>query len=98
MSREHSLPSASPSTEFTFDGASMAAREGQSIAGALMESGIVSWRVTRFDGRPRGVFCGIGACFDCLVTVNDEPNVRACLTPVCEGDRVQRQDGTGYAP
>jgi hypothetical protein len=70
---------------FTLDGVPMTAAEGQSIAGALIGSGIMSWRRTRFDDQPRGVFCGIGACFDCLITVNDEPNVRACLAQVREG-------------
>lgn len=82
---------------FTFEGAPRIARDGQSIAAALMAGGIVSWRRTRFDDRPRGLFCGIGACFDCLVTVNGEPNVRACLAELREGDDVRRQEGTGYA-
>ena len=86
----------SPEIAFTFDGAPMTAVEGQSLAGALIGAGIMSWRRTRFGDQPRGVFCGIGACFDCLITVNGEPNVRACLAPVSEGDRVTRQEGTGY--
>lgn len=81
---------------FTLDGEDMSARAGQSIAGALIARGVLSWRRTRIGDRPRGVFCGIGACFDCLVTVNGEPNVRACLSQVGEGDRVERQEGTGY--
>lgn len=81
---------------FTLDGAAMTAVEGQSIAGALIGHGVLSWRRTRIDDRPRGVFCGIGACFDCLLIVNGEPNVRACLAQVREGDRVERQEGTGY--
>ena len=81
---------------FTLDGVEMTASEGQSIAGALIGAGVMSWRHTRFDDRPRGIFCGIGACFDCLITVNGEPNVRACLALVRDGDRVERQEGTGY--
>ena len=81
---------------FTLDGVEMTASEGQSIAGALIAGGVMSWRRTRFDDRPRGIFCGIGARFDCLITVNVEPNVRACLARVHAGDRVERQEGTGY--
>ena len=81
---------------FTLDGAGMTARAGQSIAGALIAGGVMSWRRTRIGDQPRGVFCGIGACFDCLITVNGEPNVRACLSQVHDGDRVERQEGTGY--
>ena len=40
------------------------------------------------------MFCGIGVCFDCLVTVNGAPKVRACLTPVAEGMIVQTQETT----
>lgn len=88
--------SAASSISFTLDGVGMTAVEGQSIAGALIAAGVIAWRRTRFDDRPRGVFCGIGSCFDCLITVNGEPNVRACLAQVREGDRVERQEGTGY--
>ena len=88
-------PTTSP-VSFTLDGVGMTASEGQSIAGALIAGGVMSWRRTRFDDRPRGVFCGIGACFDCLITVNGEPNVRACLAQIREGDRLERQEGTGY--
>ena len=73
---------------FTFDGAPMAAQRGQTVAAALLAGGVSSWRVTRSGGRPRGLFCGIGACFDCLVDVNDDRCVRACLIPLHDGDRV----------
>lgn len=82
---------------FTFDGRPMEAQEGQSIAGALMAAGIRSWRTTRMEGKPRGLFCGIGICYDCLVTVNGEASRRACLTQVCDGDTVQHQEGAGHA-
>ena len=81
--------------EFTFDNEPMRATEGQMIAAALMAQGVMSWRTSRFEGRPRGVLCGIGACYDCLLTLNGEPNVRACVTRVESGDDVRRQDGVG---
>lgn len=34
---------------------------------------------------PRGLFCGMGICFDCRVTVDDVPNLRACMTEAREG-------------
>ncbi|MEI7745111.1 MAG: (2Fe-2S)-binding protein [Chloroflexota bacterium] len=82
---------------FTFDGRELTAAPGQSIAAALLAAGIRSWRTTRVEGRPRGLFCGIGVCFDCLVTVNGTPSRRACLTEVHEGDRVEHQEGAGHA-
>lgn len=68
----------------TVDGVPLPAHPGETIAGALLASGRRAWRHTR-HGQPRGLFCGIGLCFDCLVTVNGTPNVRACLTPVAPG-------------
>jgi len=81
---------------FLFDGRPTRYVEGQSIGAALTAAGVRSWRTTRFGGRPRGLFCGIGVCFDCLVTVDGRPNERACLVPVREGMRVTTQEGTGH--
>ncbi|NHA00463.1 (2Fe-2S)-binding protein [Nocardioides sp. W3-2-3] len=69
----------------TLDGVPLPAEPGQSVGAALTAAGIRSWRTTRTGGRPRGLFCGIGVCFDCLVTVDGRPNQRACLTPVRDG-------------
>ncbi|OYP13947.1 proline dehydrogenase [Streptomyces sp. FBKL.4005] len=79
----------------TFDGRPLPALPGQTVAAALWAAGVTAWRSTRGTGRPRGVFCGIGVCFDCLVTVNDRPNQRACLVPVRPGDVIRTQEGTG---
>ena len=69
----------------TFAGRTLTAREGQSVAAALTAAGVRSWRTTRRGGRPRGLFCGIGVCFDCLLTVDGQPGQRACLMPVRDG-------------
>jgi hypothetical protein len=81
---------------FTLDGTPQRATAGVTIAAALISVGVRSWRTTRVEGRPRGLFCGMGACFDCLITVNDQPNIRACLVVIQDGDVVQKQKGTGY--
>jgi predicted molibdopterin-dependent oxidoreductase YjgC len=86
-----------PAFTVTFDGRGIEALPGQTVAAALWAAGITSWRTTRREGRPRGVFCGIGVCFDCLVTVNDRPNQRACLVSVRPGDVIRTQEGTGHA-
>ncbi|MFF5444184.1 (2Fe-2S)-binding protein [Streptomyces sp. NPDC012888] len=80
-----------------FDGREIPAESGQSIAAALWGAGILAWRTTRDGGAPRGAFCGIGSCYDCLVTVNGSPNQRACLVPARPGDDVTTQEGTGRA-
>ncbi|GAA1097027.1 (2Fe-2S)-binding protein [Nocardiopsis composta] len=75
------------------DGEEVAAEPGQTVAGVLLGMGRRSWRTTRGGGRPRGVFCGIGVCFDCLVVVNGVPDVRACRRRVADGDDVRVQHG-----
>ncbi|GAA5213565.1 (2Fe-2S)-binding protein [Streptomyces thinghirensis] len=85
-----------PAFTVTVDGRTIEALPGRTVAAALWAAGITSWRTTRDTGRPRGVFCGIGVCFDCLVTVNDRPNQRACLVPVHPGDAIRTQEGTGH--
>ncbi len=81
---------------FSFDGKQVPFDDGQSIAAALLAHGVRSWRTTRVEGRPRGLFCGIGICFDCLLVVDDRPGVRACLTTARAGMVVRTQEGTGH--
>lgn len=78
-----------------FDGREIPCRSGWTIGAALTNAGIRSWRSTRHFERPRGLFCGIGVCFDCLVTVNGRTSVRACLAPAAPGDVVTTQEGSG---
>ncbi|MFF0012003.1 (2Fe-2S)-binding protein [Streptomyces sp. NPDC005374] len=85
-----------PAFVVTLDGREIEALPGQTVAAALWTAGVTSWRTTRGEGRPRGIFCGIGVCFDCLVTVNDRPNQRACLVPLRPGDAIRTQEGTGH--
>ena len=82
-------------TTFSFDGKDITAEPGQSVGAALLAAGYRSWRTTLQGGAPRGLFCGIGICFDCLVVVNGRPGQRACLTEVRDGDVVESQEGTG---
>ena len=82
---------------FTFGDREIPAEPGQSIGAALIAAGYRSWRITRHGGAPRGIFCGIGVCFDCLVTVNGQSSQRACLTEARHGDRVEPQEGAGRA-
>lgn len=77
------------------DGKPIVAKEGDSIASALMANGIATFRHTHKTGEPRGLFCGIGQCTDCVVIVDGQPNVRSCVTRVQEGMRIQTQEGRG---
>lgn len=77
------------SVRIRFDGAELTGRDGQTIAGVLLGSGRRSWRTAA--GAERGVFCGIGICQDCIVTVNGVADVRACQRTACDGDLVERE-------
>lgn len=85
---------ARPGAEFTVDvdGVPVRVVPGQTLAAALWAAGITSWRTTRVNGKPRGAFCGIGSCFDCLLTVNGVADVRACLVRPVDGDVVSTRD------
>ncbi|TCC59466.1 FAD-dependent oxidoreductase [Kribbella pittospori] len=77
----------------TVDGEPVTALAGQTVAAALLATGRDTWRTTRLAARPRGVFCGIGACQDCLVIVNGTPDIRACQRTVEPGDAIAMQTG-----
>lgn len=78
----------------TVDGEPVEGIAGQTVAGVLLGAGRSSWRRGP-SGGARGVFCGIGVCFDCLVTVNGQRDVRACRRRAAEGDTVTTQSRTG---
>lgn len=78
---------------FTFNGVELTAREGQSVAAALIAHSERITRLTRTAGKPRGIFCGIGVCFDCLIIIDGQPNQRSCITEVKAGMVVAVQDG-----
>jgi NADH dehydrogenase/NADH:ubiquinone oxidoreductase subunit G len=84
-----------PAREVTIyvDGEPISAREGEPIAVALLAAGRRVLRWTEKLGEPRGLFCALGRCTDCAMTVDGRPNVRTCVTPVREGMVVETQDG-----
>jgi predicted molibdopterin-dependent oxidoreductase YjgC len=81
-----------PQVTFHVDGRPAQAYAGETVAAALMAEDVAELRTTA-GGAPRGVFCGMGVCFDCLVVVDGVPNTRACMTWVAEGLDVRRQAG-----
>lgn len=80
---------------FTLDGRAMEGCEGEPVAAALRAAGVLVHRHTARRNEPRGVFCAIGRCTDCVMVVDGRPNVRTCLEPLREGMRVQTQHGLG---
>ena len=86
---------------FLFEGEEVSAFEGESLAAALLAAGVRDFRETAVGGAPRGPYCMMGVCFDCLLVVDGEPNVQACMVEAREGMRVARQSGArapGEAP
>ncbi|MGQ9492587.1 MAG: (2Fe-2S)-binding protein [Anaerolineae bacterium] len=77
------------------DGEKIPAIEGEPIAVALLAAGKSIFRYTRKMHQPRGVFCAIGRCTDCMMTVDGVPNVRTCVTPVKAGMKIETQHGLG---
>jgi D-hydroxyproline dehydrogenase subunit gamma len=78
------------SIEISIDGEALRGIAGQTLAGILISNGTSAWR-TDSAGRPRGLFCAIGSCFECLATVNGETDVRLCRRRARSGDAVTRQ-------
>lgn len=82
----------------TFDGKQIEAVKGEPIAAALIAAGVRVFRYTRKREEPRQVWCGIGRCTDCAMTVNGIPNVRTCVTAVEDGMVVETQRKLGKWP
>ena len=74
--------------QINVDGETVQAYEGESLAAALLAAGRRVFRHAEPGGDPRGIFCGMGICYECLVTVAGQDHVWACMTLVQEGMRV----------
>jgi glycine/D-amino acid oxidase-like deaminating enzyme len=79
------------------DGRPVEALEGESVAAALAAAGVRRLRDAR-SGEPRGVWCGMGACFECVVAIDGRPDQRACLAEVRDGMRVATVPPAAPAP
>jgi predicted molibdopterin-dependent oxidoreductase YjgC len=77
------------------DGKKIPAREGETVLSALLANGVYFQNVSEKKKAARGLFCGIGRCTGCVMTVDGIPNTRTCVTPVREGMVVNTQHGLG---
>ena len=82
-----------PQVLFEFEGRQMVGRPGDTVAAALLEADHTIARRTPKSGMPRGPFCMMGVCFDCLMVIDGEANKQACQTIIRDGMKVVRQDG-----
>lgn len=76
----------------TVDGEPLEAHLGETVASVLIAGGAGALRHTR-RGAPRGLYCGMGVCFECLVMVDGVPNTRACMTWVSDGMEIRHMNG-----
>lgn len=83
---------------FTFDGKEVEGYEGEPIAAALKAAGLMVHRYTQKEHKPRGIFCAIGRCTDCVMVVDGVANVRTCITPLKAGMDVRTQYGVSAKP
>ena len=83
---------------FTYNGEEIEGYTSETIAAALHAAGVRKLGTSPELHRPRGLFCAIGNCSSCFMTVNGEPNVRICVTRVEAGMRVEEQHGRGRVP
>jgi hypothetical protein len=80
---------------FTFEGETLEGFSGEPIGAALHAAGVRTLRHSLRHKRPRGLFCAIGNCSSCLMTVDGVPNVRVCTEPLRAGMKVETQQGKG---
>ena len=86
------LDGAGPRVVIDFEGAPIEAREGDSVAAAVLAAGHTLTRTTPVSGAGRGPFCMMGVCFDCLMEIDGTANRQACMVPVKDGLKVRRME------
>jgi predicted molibdopterin-dependent oxidoreductase YjgC len=89
-------PSQNEGVSICFDGVHFMLPAGENLAGALLSAGIMPFRHTPASGAPRGPYCMMGACYDCLVEV-DGVNRQACMLQVTEGLDIKMPSVKGTA-
>jgi predicted molibdopterin-dependent oxidoreductase YjgC len=89
------VSAAAGTVRFWLDGEPCSAPEGQSLVAALVRHGV--WQMSRnpVTGGARGPHCGMGVCFECVVSVDGSHGVRSCMARVREGLQVRTAAGDG---
>jgi predicted molibdopterin-dependent oxidoreductase YjgC len=82
--------------DFFVDGRRVSARDGETLAAALLNADVVPFRHTPVSGKPRAPLCLMGVCFDCLVEVDGAQNVQSCMVQVRPGMQVCLPDGARH--
>jgi predicted molibdopterin-dependent oxidoreductase YjgC len=82
----------------TIDGTPFEAVAGETVAAAVLVSGMGYTRTTPVSDSPRAPFCLMGVCYECLMVIDGQPNRRSCQEIVVAGMRIERQHGPGAPP
>jgi len=82
---------------FTWNGQTLEGYEGEMIASALIANDIHIFGHHPKDNSPQGMFCANGQCSQCMVIAGGLP-VKACMTPLREGDVVKSLEGLPELP
>ena len=87
------LEDSRPEIGIVFEGRQVTAREGDSVAAALLAAGLRGLRATPVSGESRAPWCMMGICFDCLMEIDGLASRQACMVTVAEGMIIRRQTG-----
>ena len=88
-------PTKAASVTLTVDGERVSARDGDTVASALLAAGRQATRRSAVSGEPRAPYCQMGVCFECLVEIDGIADRQACLVPVRNGMVVTTEPGEG---
>lgn len=86
-----SEPEGAQRVALTIAGKAVVARKGETVAAAALAAGVAPTRRAPASGAARAPYCMMGACFECLMTIDGRPNRQACMTPVRDGMIVEPQ-------
>ncbi len=75
--------------QLTVDGKPIEAYKGETVAAAMLAAGIRTFHKSHKHQQPRSLYCGMGICYECLVTINGVHAQRACITQVEEGMKIE---------
>jgi len=86
-------PNRAAAVRLTVDGKPVTAREGDTVATALLAAGLQAIRRSTVSGEPRAPYCQMGVCFECLVEIDGVADRQACLVAVRDGMSVVTGEG-----
>ncbi|WML60379.1 (2Fe-2S)-binding protein [Neobacillus sp. PS2-9] len=72
---------------FSFNNEIYKGMKGDTIGVALWANGVKTLRHSEKNNEPRGMYCGIGQCYECRIYRSDIGLVKACTTLIKEGEK-----------